>query len=92
MKKPTKKNGGRIDSPIAFTLDGKAIVNASHLDLAPDLPDLVRQLVAEGHAVFVGIGVGALRAELLRGLEDGAADVVGRLGPRVRLRTVRSRR
>ena len=87
------KAGKVIDSPLAVASDGAVVINITHLDLDPLEPGLVARLVEAGHLVLVAIAVpDRLGPELAKNIGDGAADLVGRLGPRVRLRTVRSRR
>jgi hypothetical protein len=69
---------------MAVTSGGSIVINVTHLDLDPNEPDLVRRLVAEGHAVFVAVAVRTdLRAEVLGETQDALADVVGRVGRRV---------
>lgn len=83
-KPPKKKTGQLLDAPMAVTSGGSIVINVTHLDLDPNEPDLVRRLVAEGHAVFVAVAVRTdLRAEVLGETQDALADVVGRVGRRV---------
>ena len=90
MKKATPKNSKFVDAPIAVASDGTVIVNITHLDDTADVTEAVQQLLAEGHQVFVGVVVpAALRRALLRDVNDGLADAVGRLGPRLRRRRAR---
>lgn len=92
IRRPTTKGITKtatlIDAPMAITSGGEILVGATHLDLGADLLAIVRSIVEQGLPVFIGIAVpaGALRAELLKGIEDGLADVVGRLGPRLQRR------
>ncbi len=84
-----KRKGKVLDAPMAITSDGTVLLNVTHLKNG-DALEAARELLAEGHEVFVGIAVpGQLRGELLRGIEDGAADLLGRIGPKLRQRTRR---
>jgi hypothetical protein len=73
---------------MAITSDGSLVVSMTHIDGdVDDVAAKLRQLLDEGHEVFVGVVVPAgLRRELDRDLEEVLADVVGRLGPRLRSR------
>lgn len=85
-KKP-KRGGKLVDAPMALASDGTLLLNVAHLDGMANVVAAVQRLLDDGHQVFVGVAVPArLRRELLRDVEDAAADVVGRLGPRLRRR------
>jgi hypothetical protein len=79
-----------MDAPIAVASDGTIIVNATHLDAGTDPIAAVRRLLDEGHEIFVGVVVpNNLRRELLRDVDDAAADLVGRLGAKLGRRRAR---
>ena len=85
-----KRAGKLLDAPLAVASDGTLLVNVAHLDGMPDPVAAVQRLVDDGHQVFVGVAVPApLRRELLRDIDGAAADVVGRLGPRLRRQRAR---
>ena len=68
------------------------IINVTHLEDTTDVSAVVARLIDEGHTLFISVAVpDRLRRELLKDVEDAAADIVGRIGARV-LRTMRSRR
>lgn len=87
-KATTKKAEARlVDDPIAITSGGQLLLNTMHLDGMADPVAAIRRLLDDGHRVFVGIAVPKqLRREVLRDIDDAAADVVGRLGLRLRRR------
>lgn len=83
----TTKKAKLVDDPIAITSGGQLLLNVTHLDGMADAVAAVRRLLDEGHQVFVGIAVPVgLRRQLRRDIDDATADVVGRLGPRLRRR------
>jgi hypothetical protein len=85
-KAPSKKTTGKvIDAPLAIVAsDGRMVVNATHLDLDPTEPDLVRRLVADGFEILLAVVVPRdVRPEVRRETEDALADVAGRIGRRV---------
>ena len=86
--KPIRRFPKLQDAPMAVASSGEVLVNITHvLDDVHDPAAAVQQLVLEGHGYFIGIAVpGGLRRELLRGVDDAAADIVGRLGPAIRRR------
>lgn len=88
--KPVRRTLKILDQPMAVASDGTLLVNITHVvDDTADVAAAVQQLQAAGHQVWVGIAVPAgLRRELQRDVDEGLADVVGRLGPRI----LRSRR
>jgi hypothetical protein len=74
-----------IDDPIALTSGGAVIINITHLEDTTDVAAVIARLIGEGHRLFIGIAVpGALRRELRKGIDDAGADIVGRLGGRLR--------
>jgi hypothetical protein len=76
---------------MALASDGSILVNAAQLTTKDDLAAVVECARASGLPVFVGVIVpDRLRKEVLRDLDDAAADIVGRLG--ARLAPKRSRR
>jgi hypothetical protein len=85
VRRGSKKTATLLDAPMAITSRGEILVGATHLDLGADWLAIVRSIVEQGLPVFIGIAVpaGPLRAELARGVEDGLADVVGRIGTRL---------
>jgi len=83
-----KKRRSRVskisDAPMAVASDGTVLLNLTHLENGDALA-AARKLLDGGHEVFVGVAVPArLRRELLQGIDDGAADLVGRLGAQIR--------
>jgi hypothetical protein len=80
IKKPNP-----IDAPMAIASDGMLLINLTHLDGSGDVLGDARRLMAEGHAVFIGVALGPeLRRVVVRDLDDALADVVGRVGARLR--------
>ncbi len=72
-----------VQAPMAVASDGSILVNAAQLVVADDL-DAVRAALATRLPVFGGVAVPPeLRARFVREADDGLADVVGRLGPRL---------
>lgn len=60
------------------------LVNALHLGNQEDLDALVEQAKASGLPTFVGVAVpSTMRGKFAAEQDDMAADVVGRLGPRL---------
>ena len=91
MKPAVKPKAATVDAPMAFGSDGTMLMNVSHVFSTADVREALRVALAEGHEVFVGIAVPAYFAdEIRRDLDDAAADIVGRLGIRVRRRRRRS--
>jgi hypothetical protein len=72
-------------APMAVASDGALLVNAYQLTATgDDLATVVEAAKKSGLVVFVGIAVPQhLRGRVLRDLDDGLADIVGRLGPRL---------
>ena len=90
-RKGTKRASNLIDAPMAVTSAGDVIISITHLEDTTDVSALVARLIDEGHTLFIGVAVpDRLRRELRKDVEDAGAEIVARLGPR--LRTVRSRR
>jgi hypothetical protein len=91
VKAAVKPKGNAIDVPMAIASDGTLIMNVSHVFSTADVREALRVALAEGHEVFVGIAVPAYFSdEIRRDLDDAAAEIVGRLGIRVRRRRRRS--
>ena len=87
MKAAEKPRAATIDAPMGITSDGRTLMNVTHLIKTTDVREALRVALAEGHEVFVGIAVPAYFAEeIRRDLDDAAAEIVGRLGIRVRRR------
>jgi len=71
-------------APIAVASDGGVLVNASQLGTETNLEAVVGYARASGLEVFVGVVVPARhRRWFLLGVDDAAADIVGRLGPKL---------
>lgn len=84
MTNGIKQTSQLIDVPLALASDGTMLVSITHLEQIDDVAAVIARLIGEGHRLFIGVAVpGALRAKLLRDVDDGLADVVGRLGVRV---------
>jgi hypothetical protein len=83
----TTKTSKPNDAPMAVTSDGSVLVNVMQLDVGCDPTEAVRVLLKLHHEVFVGVVVRkGHRRTLMRDVDDALADVVGRLGPRLRRR------
>ena len=71
-----------VQTPLALASDGSLLVNALQLGADDDLDAVVRLARESGLPVFVGVVVPArLRGRLAGEIDDGLADVVGRVGP-----------
>ena len=85
-----KKMGSFVDAPTALASDGSLMVNVTHL-LNDDPLVALRQLLKDGHQLFVGVVVpGELRGRLLKEVDDSLADVVGRVGVKLTEASARS--
>jgi len=83
----TPKDAQLVDAPMAVLSDGTVVFNVTHLGYGDDPLEAVRQLIEEGHEIFVGVVLPReLRHELRRDLHDVLADAVGRAGPKFRQR------
>ena len=80
----TRRRGKLLDPPMAITSDGQPLLNITHLDEAADPVAVVGRLLAEGHAVFIGVAVPArYRKRLAKDIEGAAAEIVCRIGGRL---------
>ena len=71
-------------TPMAVASDGGVLVNVAQLTTSGALAAIVAVAERTGLDVFVGIVVPErLRSRVLRDLDDAAADIVGRLGPKL---------
>jgi group II intron reverse transcriptase/maturase len=71
-------------APMAVASDGALVVNAAQLATSGSLEAIVEMAKRTGLDVFVGVVVPErLRSRVLRDLDDAAADIVGRLGPKL---------
>lgn len=69
---------------MAVTSAGEIVVNANQLGTQADLDAIVEYARASGMPVFMGVVVPPrLRKQVLDDMDDAAADIVGRLGPRL---------
>ena len=69
-----------IGDPIALATSAMPL-NITHLEPTDDVPAVVARLLEDGHELFIGIAVpDRLRRELIRGVDDAAADLVGGIG------------
>jgi hypothetical protein len=76
-----------LDAPLAVASDGHLLVNAIQLGRGTGLDAIIAYARAAGLPIFVGVAVPAsMRARFGAELDDAAADVVGRLGPRLHRR------
>lgn len=80
-----KSNPKMSRVPMAFTADGKIVVNLAHVLGAREVRQLRDRLGDLGGRIFVGVEVpGGLRRQVAREGRDVLDDVVGRVGHRVR--------
>lgn len=79
-----RRKAGVVEAPLAVTPGFAVLVNALHLGTGDDLDAIVRYAKASGLPVFVGVAVPTrMRGRFAVELDDLAADVVGRLAPRM---------
>jgi len=84
----TPKEAQLLDAPMAVTTDGRVVFNITHLGYGQDPVEAVRQLLEDGHEIFVGVvPPRQLRHGLRRDVHDVLGDAVGRSGPKFRRRT-----
>jgi hypothetical protein len=77
------------DSPLAFTVEGGVIVNASHVYSQLPLEDLLAKIVAEGGFLFIGMVLdkvdgAAVRSHMVEAGREAVARVQGGRHPRAR--------
>jgi hypothetical protein len=86
----SRSSKGVCMAPMAVASDGSIMINAVEFsnDLDPEV--LAKFAVTTGAAVFVGLVVPPrLIGRLRKDLDDAAADIAGRLGPRLLKRSKR---
>lgn len=77
-----RRSRSRISTaPLAVASDGAILVNAAEFALVTSFDDVVKNAKASGLPVFVGVVVAA-RNNVMKAIEDAAADVAGRVGGR----------
>ncbi|MFI5302625.1 MAG: hypothetical protein ACHREM_31435 [Polyangiales bacterium] len=82
-----------LDAPLAVASDGTVLIGVAWLDHSSKAIDVAQKLVDEGQTIFIGIAIPrSMRADVLAEIENGAAEVAGRLGGRLVRRRRRSRR
>ncbi|MFI5302619.1 MAG: hypothetical protein ACHREM_31405 [Polyangiales bacterium] len=73
-----------LDAPLAVASDGTVLIGIAWIDHTAKAIEVAQKLLAEGRSVFIGVAVPKrLNTRLARDMEDAAADIVGRLGPKV---------
>lgn len=79
-----------VDAPLAVTSAGTVLLNVTHLwDGA--LADFITRATESGRPIFIGVEI-ETSSELLRWVDDAAAEIVAAMGSRVQRRRRPSRR
>ena len=73
-----------VEAAAALASDGTILINANQLGMGSTLAEIVAYAEATGLPIFVGVALAPSSAGwIIRELDDGVADVVGRLGSRI---------
>jgi len=72
---------------MAVTSSGDVLVNAYQLSTADDFESVIETALATGRPIFIGVALDREeQADVMRDVDDGCADIVGRLGGRMQAR------
>lgn len=71
------------ETPMAIATDGTLILNVAYL-LDVDAAEALAEAIKMKRAIFIGVALEPSEGnKILADLDDGVADTVGRLGPRM---------
>ena len=81
---PSRRRSKVSMAPLAITSAGEIVVNAYQLAMKDELHAAIEVAKLTRLPVFVGVVLPArLHPKILRDVDDAAADIVGRLGPKL---------